>query len=115
MAWNLEGTTSAIITAGTGSQNVTLPGGTPSEGDLVIVAVAGDINCTGSITTADYTLADNGTGANPGAHVGYKVMTSSPDTVVAIARDATILKSVVVQVWSGGNAASILDQSMPTA
>src|SRR5512139_4164878 len=102
MAWGLRGTpTYAAITAGTGSQNVSLPTGT-TTGDLVCVAVSGDISCQNSVTTAGYTAPENGTGANPGAYFAYKVMGASPDSVVAIARDGTILKSCVVMTFSGG-------------
>ena len=112
MAWVKHSETSAIITAGAGSQTVTLPG-TPAIGDLVLVAVAGDISCQNSVPS-DYTRPENTTGANPGACFGYKVLTSA-DTTVAILRDTTILKACVVQIWRGGNtAAAILDAAWAT-
>ncbi len=115
MSWAHVGTdATAAITAGTGSQNITLPG-PPVAGDLVVVAVSGDISCAGSITTADYNFIENGTGANPGAHSGYKVMGTPADTVVAIARHSSVLKSAVVQVYRGGNAADILDVTTAAA
>jgi len=113
MAWSKVGEIGTIITAGSGNQSITLPG-PPIANDLVIVATSADVSCANCIATSGYTVPENGTDANPGANFGYKVMESTPDTTVLIVRDATILRSNVVQVWRGGNAASILDQSMPT-
>lgn len=106
MAWSLIGTTSAIITAGAGNQTVTLPG-SPLPGDLILVAVAADISCQNSIATAGYQRPENATGANPGAHFGYKfIPQTSPDSSVLIVRNASILKACVVQVWRGGAGAA---------
>jgi len=114
MAWSLIGTPVGVaIAAGAGTQSITLPG-PPAIDDLILVATSGDISCADSINSAGYTVPENGTGANPGANFGYKVLTTT-ETVVLINKHATILKSCVVQVWRGGNAASILDQTMIAA
>ena len=113
MAWSRIGTDIGVaIAAGSGTQSINLPG-PPATGDLVIIAIAGDVSCADSIPS-DYTKPENGTGVNPGANFGYKVMGGTPDTTVLIAKHATVLKSCVVQVWRGGNASSILDQTYPT-
>src|SRR3989304_7849482 len=101
MAWLKVGELGTTITAGSGNQSIPLPG-SPITGDLVLVATAGDISCADSIASAGYTVPENGTGANPGANFGYKVMGATPDTTVDVVKHATILKSNVVQVWRGG-------------
>ena len=114
MAWSLVGTPVGVaIAAGTGTQSITLPG-PPAITDLVLVATSGDISCADSIGSAGYTVPENGTGANPGANFGYKVLTTA-ETAVLINKHATVLKSCVVQVWRGGNYSSILDQSITVA
>jgi hypothetical protein len=113
MGWSKIGVDIGVaIAAGAGTQSITLPG-PPAANDLVVIAVAGDISCADSIP-AGYTKPDNGTGANPGANFGYKVMGATPDTTVLIAQHATVLKSCVVQVWRGGDAGTILDAAYPT-
>lgn len=111
MAWSLVGSTSAAITAGAGTQDITLPG-SPIEGDLVLVCTTADVSCANVITTSGYTVPENGTGANPGANFGYKVLGSTPDTIVTIDQDATLLRATVVQVWRGGYAPQILDAAI---
>jgi hypothetical protein len=112
MSWSKIGETPAAIPydAGLGTQDVTLPG-SPATGDLVLVLVGGDVSCQNTITTAGYTTPENTTGASPGAHFGYKVMGATPDSVVTVQKDSAVYKCVVVQVWRGGDAASILDQA----
>jgi len=113
MAWLKVGELGTTITAGSGNQSITLPG-SPITGDLVLVATAGDISCADSIASAGYTVPENGTGANPGANFGYKVMGATPDTTVDVVKHATILKSNVVQVWRGGDPNTILDAAWQT-
>jgi hypothetical protein len=114
MAWSLVGATSAEITAGAGSQSITLPG-TPAENDLVLVQVGGDVDCSGSVTTSGYTAIQNSVNANPGRHVAYKVLGATPDSTVAVSRDAAIKKVAIVQVWRGVDTADVVDAAYSEA
>lgn len=113
MAWVKVGETAVAITAGAGNQTITLPG-TPAAGDLVLVATAADASCQNCIATGGYTVPENGTGVNPGANFGYKLLTGTPDTGVDIVRHATILRATAVQVWRGGDTGTILDAAWAT-
>jgi hypothetical protein len=107
MAWSKVGETSVVIAQGAGTQDITLPG-SPATDDLVIIATASDSACDNVITTSGYTNPQNDNDAIPGAHFGYKLMGATPDTIVTIDKSSSRIRRTLIQVWRGGDTASIL-------
>lgn len=113
MAWSEVGESATVITAGSGDQSVTLPG-TVLAGHLVEVLVVSDVVCDDIITTSDYTVTDNGTGTSPGWAYGWKVMGETPDSTVAITRNATIPRVCLVKVTAGVDTEDPVDIALAT-
>lgn len=108
--WVLVGVTTAQLSS---ASNVTLPG-PPAEGDIVIVAQACD-TFINPPNTAGYTqIASSGASDDPAYELHYKVMSSSPDTVVNIDGSVTQQNAVAVQVWRGVDTGTPLDGVTPT-
>ncbi len=115
--WTLKDSTTLVRTAGSGDFDVTIPGGTPSEGDIVIVGVWSDNNLNGTtegVTETGYTDIYLAAGSAPGFHLAYKIMGATPDTVVQVTPESAKDSPVIVQVWSGVDTANPIDATRTT-
>jgi len=98
-----------------GTADITLPG-PPVEGDFVIVLEACDDNINGDgVQTSGYTDEYAPNQSNPGSRASYKIMDSSPDTVVSVKSGDNAPSAVVVQVWGGVDRITPLDVAKTTA
>jgi hypothetical protein len=100
------------VVNGTGSQAVSLPSGLQA-GDIVIAAVACD-NSLNPYGVIGYTDIQRSTTAVPGRNIAYKVMGSTPDSTVNIAREPTRNSSYVIQAWRGVDTTNVFDVATPT-
>lgn len=110
MSWTKVGETSGVASNSSGGTNFSLPAGI-AEGDIVIVGVACNERLTSDgIQTSGYTTIVNPATDSPGRQLAYKVMGSTPDTVVNVRGRVSsgIRAPTVVQTWRGGNA-TVLD------
>lgn len=112
--WALVGSTTAIIGINSGQpQDITLPG-SPSSGDLVLVAIAADTTITNQVTTSGYIVVENSPlGGNPGTYVAYKVLTAA-DSIVTINQEVAY-QAAVVQIWRGVDTSTSVDQTWGVA
>lgn len=115
MAWSLVGQTTGNCPDGS-TLNVNLPG-SPQEGDVVIVVQSSDAQINPGIGTSGYTTVMGDTAnADPGHHIAYKAMGSTPDSVVQL--DNTSggeYTAAVIQVWRGADLTTPVDVTPTTA
>ena len=105
----LEGAVGQTIT-GSSSADITLPG-TPVENDVILFICASD-SATVAVNTTGYNVADivdGGAGNAPASLSGYKVMTSTPDTVINITAGAGRDTPCIVHTYSGVDTSNVLD------
>ncbi len=107
-SWSLVGSVAADMSDGLAEQSVSLPGGT-AENDIVIVAIAADGNDNLWVTTSGYTTLWSSGVTQPTSYGSYKIMGSTPDTIVDIDRHVAFKQAAVVQVWRGVNTSSPID------
>lgn len=116
MTWTLVGETTFNIDDDGANHDVTLPG-TVVAGDIVVFAHASDGVISPGIQTSGYTdLLTSHVTDGPGHESGYKVMTSTPDTVVTFAiTGGNEFSAGVLQVWRGVDTGTPIDATPTTA
>lgn len=120
MAWTLVGELAFTVSEGAGTEDKTLPG-SPVEGDVVIVMLAGD-NAIGTdsgsgIVTSGYDRFLLSSDNSPGRQAGLKVLGSTPDTVVTLDQPTAGLKPYagLLQVWRGVDTGTPIDDTPTSA
>src|SRR6056297_1668349 len=108
------GSTTKSQAGGGSAEDVTLPG-SPKEGDIVIVYGVSDyynsvpkaINTSGYTTIYEYTLCD------PNVLIEYKVMGSTPDSVVNLTPGDTSGYNTnwIIEVWEGVSTSTPIDNT----
>src|SRR6056297_2032664 len=108
------GSTTKSQAGGGSAEDVTLPG-SPKEGDIVIVYGVSDyynsvpkaINTSGYTTIYEYTLFD------PNVLIEYKVMGSTPDSVVNLTPGDTSGYNTnwIIEVWEGVSTSTPIDNT----
>jgi len=97
------------VEIGASSTDVNLPSGLRG-GDIILVALGCDSELsTDGVSTAGYVHIYHSTSATPGYNIAYKIMGSTPDSVVNILQNSFTKTAYVIQAWRGVNITNSLD------